>query len=169
VDDAKAEEPGALLVEPRPPHQQDNWLEFIGAGVVGGFASGLGANVYNDVKATFQAAVNKYHGRRPDPGEKADWVPGDIMEIYEHFIYGPMPDALEAVACELTHVGYLVPDPPEISATCDGIECPGCDSHWLLMAYGTVEKAFADGGRDDIDEACATHGVTYDGGGCLVN
>jgi hypothetical protein len=167
VDGTKTEEPESLLVAPWPPHPQDNWLEFIGAGVAGGFASGVGAEVYSDVKAACLAAVNKYRDLRLDPAEEAEWVPGS-MATYEHFIYGPIREALDAVACELTQAGYLVPDPPTMSAGCDEDGCPGCDLHWLLMAYGSVEKAFADDGRDDIDQACAAHSATYDGGGMYV-
>lgn len=168
MDDTRTEEPGSLAVAPRPLHPEDNWLEFIGAGVAGGFAGGVGSDVYSDVKAAFRAAVEKFHDRPSDPDEETEWVPGNI-EIYEHFIYGPIREALDAVACELTQAGYLVPDPTTISATCEKNGCPGCDLHWLLMAYGSVEKAFADDGRDDIERACAAHGATYDGGGCLVD
>jgi hypothetical protein len=166
VDDRKSDEPGSLLVAP-PPHPRDNWFEIIEAGAVGGFTGAFGNDAYNLVKSAFQAAVKKFRDQRPDPDEEAEWVPGS-MATYEHFIYGPIRDALDAVACDLTQAGYLVPDPPTISAKCDEDECPGCDLHWLLMAYGSVEKAFADDGRDDIDQTCAAHGATYDGGGMYV-
>lgn len=167
MDDTKTEEPGSLLVEPRPPHPHDNWFEIIEAGAVGGFTGAFGNDAYSRLKAALQAAVKKFRDRRSDPDKEADWVP-ESMATYEHFIYGPIREALDAVACDLTHAGYLVPDPPTISAGCDENECPGCDLHWLLMAYGSVEKAFADDGRDDIDESCAAHGATYDGGGMYV-
>jgi hypothetical protein len=167
VDDTKTEEPESLLVAPRPPHPQDNWLELIGAGAAGGFTGAVGADAYKGVKAACQAAVKKFRDQPSDPDEEAEWVPGS-MATYEHFIYGPIREALDAVACDLTQAGYLVPDPPTISAGCDEGECPGCDLHWLVMAYGSVEKAFADDGRDDIDQACAAHGATYDGGGMYV-
>lgn len=168
MDDRKSDEPGSLLVAPSPPHPRDNWFEIIEAGAVAGFTGAFGSDAYSRVKAVFQTAVKKYRDRRPDPDEEeADWVPGNI-EIYEHFIYGPIREVLDAVGCDLIHAGYLVPAPPTISAMCDGNECPGCDLHWLLMVYGSVEKAFADDGLDDIDQACAAHGVTYDGGGMYV-
>jgi hypothetical protein len=90
------------------------------------------------------------------------------MATYEHYIYGRTSEALDAVAGDLAHAGYLVPDPPRISVGCDEDECPGCDLHWLLKAYGSTDKAFADGGRDDIRRACGAHGATYDGGGVYV-
>lgn len=167
MDDLKTGEPGSLAVAPRPQHPRDNWLEPIGAGAVGGFTGAVGADAYSGVKAAFKAAIKKFRDRRPDPDEEAEWAPGS-MATYEHFIYGSIREALDVVACELTQAGYLVPDPPRISAGCDEDECQGCSSHWLLMAYCSVEKTFADGGRGDIRQACAAHGATYDGGGIYV-
>jgi len=129
VGDTKTEEPESLLVAPRPPHPQDNWLELIGAGAAGGFTGAVGADAYKGVKAACQAAVKKFRGQPSDPEEEAEWVPGS-MATYE--------------------------------------QRPGCDLHWLVMAYGSVDRAFADDGRDDIDQACAAHGATYDGGGMYV-
>ena len=166
MDDRKTNEPGSLLVAARPPHPHDNWFEIIEAGAVGGFTGAFGSDAYNRMKAALQAAVKKFRDRRSDPDDEADWVPGNIA-IYEHFIYGPIREALDAVACDLALAGYLVPDSPT-SDFCDQDGCPGCDMHWLLMVYGSVEKAFADNGRDDIDYACAAHGATYDGGGMYV-
>jgi hypothetical protein len=74
MDAVETEEPGSLVVAPRPLHPQDNWLEFIGAGVAGGFASGVGADVYSDVKAACRAAANKYRDRRSDPDEEQVWM-----------------------------------------------------------------------------------------------
>jgi hypothetical protein len=166
VGDTKTAEPESLLVASRPAHPRDHWLELIGAGAAGGFTGAVGADAYKSVKAACQAAVKKFR-EQPDPDEEAGWVPGS-MATYEHFIYGSIREALDAVACDLTEAGYLVPDPPTISAGCDEGECPGCGLHWLLVAYGSVEKAFADDGRDDIDLACAAYGATYDGGGMYV-
>lgn len=89
--------------------------------------------------------------------------------MYEHFIYGPSTDALKAVATDLAAAGYLVPDPPRLGAGCDpaygdGADCSGCEHHWVLIVFGEVERAFADGGRDDISAACERHGAFYDGG-----
>ena len=167
MDGTKTEAPDGLLVAPRPPHPDDNWFEIIEAGAVAGFTGAFGSDVYNRMKAALQGAVKRFRDRRSQPNEEAEWVPGNIA-IYEHFIYGPIREALDAVACDLALAGYLVPDPPTRSAGCDEDECPGCDLHWLLMAYGSVEKAFADNGRDDIDQTCAAHGATYDGGGMYV-
>jgi HNH endonuclease len=80
MDDAKTEELGSLAVAPRPSHPQDNWLEFIGAGVAGGFASSVGADVYNDVKAVCRAAVEKYRDQRSDPDEEQVWMHQLIAE-----------------------------------------------------------------------------------------
>jgi len=91
------------------------------------------------------------------------------MGTYEHFMYGPSREALDAVAGDLTRAGYLVPDPPETGAgSCEEGECQGCDSHWILKAYGSAERAFAENGRDDIRQACADHAATYDGGGMFI-
>lgn len=46
--------------------------------------------------------------------------------------------------------------------------CEGCPHHWILTMYGSAEKAFAEGGRDDIEAICAEHGASYDGGGMWI-
>lgn len=147
VDDTKTEEPGSLPVAPPPPHPRDNWFEIIEAGAVGGFTGAFGNDVYSRVKAAFQAAVKKFRDQRPNPDEEAEWVPGNIA-IYEHFIYGPIREALDAVACDLALAGYLVPDPRR--AICamrrgvQGVTCTGCSwrtAQWrrlLRMAGWTI-------------------------------
>jgi hypothetical protein len=87
---------------------------------------------------------------------------------YEHFIYGPAREAVDAVASDLTKAGYLVPAAPAVAAYCAETRCPGCSQHWLLNAYGSVTTAASPGGRDDIELACITHGATYDGGGTVI-
>ena len=87
MDDAKTDEPGTLLVAPRSPHPHGNWLEFIGAGVAGGFASGLGADVYGDVKVACRAAVKKFRDRPSDPDEESEWVHQLVAEAF----IGPCP------------------------------------------------------------------------------
>jgi hypothetical protein len=83
----EAEEPGNLAVATRPQHPQDNWLEFIGAGVAGGFASGIGADVYTDAKAACRAAVERYRDRRPDPDEQQEWMHQLVADAF----IGPCP------------------------------------------------------------------------------
>ncbi|WP_433661126.1 hypothetical protein ACQPW1_02285 [Nocardia sp. CA-128927] len=87
------------------------------------------------------------------------------MATYEHFIYASTERALAAVAAELIAAGYMVPNPPEYDPW-PFAHRPEID--WQLVAYGTVEQAFADGGRDDIEAACEKHGAKYDGGGCFL-
>ena len=89
---------------------------------------------------------------------------------YEHFIYAPTRKAAEAVAADLTRDGYLVPGPPEDMRTWDddGDPYSPVGGPWILEAYGSPEKAFAEGGRDDIEAACARHGAEYTGGGMYV-
>ncbi|KZM68551.1 ribonuclease E inhibitor RraB [Nocardia terpenica] len=84
---------------------------------------------------------------------------------YEHFIYGPTEQALARVADELTAAGYLVLDPPDFDSWRADRD-PGIG--WGLTAYGSLDKAFADAGRDDIEAACTKHGARYDGGGCFI-
>lgn len=69
-----------MAVAPRPLCPEDNWLEFIGAGVAGGFASGVGTDVYNDLKAICRAAVEKYCD--PDPGEEGEYVHQIVAETF---------------------------------------------------------------------------------------
>ena len=76
-----------MAVATRPPHPQDNWLEFIGAGVAGGFASGVGTDVYNDVKAACQAAVKKFRDRPSDPDEDVEYMHQLVAEAF----LGPCP------------------------------------------------------------------------------
>ena len=87
MDDVKTDEPGSLLVAPRSPHPHGNWLEFIGAGVAGGFASGLGTDVYGDVKVACRAAVKKFRDRPSDPDEESEWVHQLVAEAF----IGPCP------------------------------------------------------------------------------
>ena len=93
VDDVKTEEPGSLAVAPRPLHPQDNWLEFIGAGVAGGFASSVGADIYSDVKAACRAAVETYRDRRSDPDEDGVWMHQLVAEAS----MGPCPPGYKLV------------------------------------------------------------------------
>ncbi|WP_433657968.1 hypothetical protein ACQPW1_39510 [Nocardia sp. CA-128927] len=87
------------------------------------------------------------------------------MPKYAHSIYGPDAECVGAVAATLAEAGYLVDEPLHIGATCERLGCPGrTHHHWLLIAYGPLEKAFAHGGRDDITSACALHNAIYRGG-----
>jgi hypothetical protein len=85
--DVETEEPGSLAVAPRPPHPQDNWLEFIGAGVAVGFANGAGADVYSDVKAVCKAAIKKFRDQPLDPDEEQEWMHQLVAEAF----IGPCP------------------------------------------------------------------------------
>jgi hypothetical protein len=88
--------------------------------------------------------------------------------VYEHFIYGPTRQVLDAVAGDLAQADYLVPTAPFVSIVCAQDSCPGCGAHWRLKAYGSVSRVRLPGGRDDVELACITHGATCDGGGCLI-
>lgn len=87
MDDAKADEPGSLLVAPRPPHPQGNWLELIEAGAVGGFTGAFGSDAYNSAKAACQAAVKKFRDQQSDPDEEAEYVHQLVAETF----IGPCP------------------------------------------------------------------------------
>jgi hypothetical protein len=87
MDDVKTDEPGSLAVASRPLHPEDNWLEFIGAGVAAGFANSVGADVYNDVKAACRAAVEKFRDQRTGPDEELEWVHQIVAESF----IGPCP------------------------------------------------------------------------------
>jgi hypothetical protein len=96
VDDVKTDEPGTLLVAPRPPrppHPRGNWLEFIGAGAAGGFASGLGTDLYGDVKAACRAAVKKFRDQPSDSDEESEWVHQLVAEAF----IGPCPPGRKLV------------------------------------------------------------------------
>ena len=82
-----------MAVSLRPQHPRDNWLEFIGAGVAGGFTSGVGSDVYNDVKVACRAAVEKFHDRRSDPDEEREWVHQLVAEAF----IGPCPPGYKLV------------------------------------------------------------------------
>jgi hypothetical protein len=86
VNIAKTEGPAGFVAEP-PLHPEDNWLEFIGAGVVGGFAGGVGTDVYNDVKAICRTAVEKYRDSDPDPDEESEYLHQLVAEAF----IGPCP------------------------------------------------------------------------------
>jgi hypothetical protein len=88
---------------------------------------------------------------------------------YEHFIYGPDRATLDIVAGVLAQAGYLTPDPPEDTREWEDASLYADDGKpWLLTVYGSAARAFADGGRDDIEQACAAYGADYDGGGMYV-
>ena len=70
-----------------PQHPQDNWLEFIGAGVAGGFASSVGTDVYNDVKAVCRIPLEKYRDRQSDPDEEGEYMHQLVAEAF----IGPCP------------------------------------------------------------------------------
>jgi hypothetical protein len=76
-----------VAVAPRPPHPEDNWLEFIGAGVALGFANSAGADVYNDVKAACRAAVERFRDQEQDPDEHNEYVHQLVAEAF----IGPCP------------------------------------------------------------------------------
>jgi hypothetical protein len=81
------EEPESLLVVPRPPHPEDNWLEFIGAAVGVGFANGAGADIYSDAKAVCRAAIEKLRDRGSDSDEEQEWMHQLVAEAF----IGPCP------------------------------------------------------------------------------
>jgi HNH endonuclease len=87
VDDVKTEEPGSLLVAPQPQHPQDNWLELIGAGAVGGFTGAVGADAYSGVKAACRTAVEKFRDRQSDPDEEGEYMHQLVAEAF----IGPCP------------------------------------------------------------------------------
>jgi hypothetical protein len=87
MDDTKTEEPESLLVAPRPPHPQDNWLELIGAGAAGGFTGAVGADAYKGVKAACQAAVKKFRDQPSDPDEEGEYMHQLVAEAF----IGPCP------------------------------------------------------------------------------
>jgi hypothetical protein len=87
VGDTKTEEPESLLVSPRPPHSQDNWLELIGAGAAGGFTGAVGADAYKGVKVACQAAVKKFRDQPSGPDEESEWVHQLVAEAF----IGPCP------------------------------------------------------------------------------
>ncbi|MEG8179275.1 hypothetical protein GZH49_12125 [Nocardia terpenica] len=87
------------------------------------------------------------------------------MNSYEHIIYGPTEQGLGRVAAALTAAGYLVVGPPEFDSRRANRDP---STAWELIAYGSLEKAFAAAGRDDIEAACRTHGARYSCGGCFV-
>jgi hypothetical protein len=74
VDEVKTDEPGSLLVAPRPPHPRDNWVELIGAGAVGGFTGAVGADAYRGVKVACRAAVEKFRDQRSEADEEQVWM-----------------------------------------------------------------------------------------------
>jgi hypothetical protein len=90
MDDAQAERPGGVTVAPRPEDPRDNWLEFVGAGLAGGFASGAGADVYSDVKAACRAAVRKHRERRD---EEQVWM----HQLVAERAMGPCPPGYKLV------------------------------------------------------------------------
>jgi HNH endonuclease len=85
-------EPGSLAVAPWPSHPQDNWLEFIGAGVAAGFANGAGADVYADVKAVCRAAVERFHDQS-GADEEQEWMHQLVAEAF----IGPCPPGYKLV------------------------------------------------------------------------
>jgi hypothetical protein len=87
VNAIKTEEPDSLAVAERPLYPEDNWLEFIGAGVVGGFASGVGTDVYNDIKVICRTAVEKYHDSDSGPDEESEYLHQLVAEAF----IGPCP------------------------------------------------------------------------------
>lgn len=76
-----------MAVAERPLYPEDNWLEFIGGGVIGGFASGVGADVYNDVKAICRTGVEKYRARDSRPDEESEYLHQLVAEAF----IGPCP------------------------------------------------------------------------------
>jgi len=88
-----ASRPHALIIALRPLHPEDNWLELIGAGVAGGFASSVGAEVYNDVKAACQAAVKKLRDQHSDSDEEKKWMNQLVAEAF----IGPCPPGYKLV------------------------------------------------------------------------
>jgi hypothetical protein len=89
-----------LVVAPRPLHPEDNWLEFIGAGVAGGFASSVGAEVYNDVKAGCRAAVKKFRDLHSGPDEEQEWMHQLVAEAF----IGPCPPGYKLVHLNDNHL-----------------------------------------------------------------
>jgi HNH endonuclease len=87
VGDVKTEEPGSLVVVPRPSHPHDNWLEIVEAGAAGGFTGAFGNDVYSGVKAACRAAVEKFRDRRSDPDEEREWLHQLVAEAF----MGPCP------------------------------------------------------------------------------
>ncbi|WP_405160771.1 hypothetical protein OG203_30925 [Nocardia sp. NBC_01499] len=88
------------------------------------------------------------------------------MPEFAHSIYGPDADSVGAVAAILAEAGYIVGEPLHIGATCERLGCLGGTRHhhWLLLAYGSLLKAFGPDGHDDITSACALHNAQYGGG-----
>lgn len=76
-----------MAVAERPLYPEDNWLEFIGGGVIGGFASGVGADVYSDVKAICRAGVEKYRARDSYSDEESEYLHQLVAEAF----IGPCP------------------------------------------------------------------------------
>lgn len=87
VDEVTKDDPGTLLVPPRPPDPHGNWLEVIGTGAVGGFAGGTGTAVYGDVKAACGIAVKKLRDRPSEPDGDHEWVHQLVAEAF----IGPCP------------------------------------------------------------------------------
>jgi HNH endonuclease len=87
MNEVSTEEPGALLVAPRLPDSQDKWLELIGTGMAGGFASGAGAALYDDMKVACGAAVKKLRDRSSEPDGEQEWVHQLVAETF----IGPCP------------------------------------------------------------------------------
>lgn len=87
MGDVKTDEPGSLAVALQPQHPRDSWLEIIEAGAVGGFASGVGTEVYTDVKAACRTAVKKFRDRQSDPDDEGEWMHQLVAEAF----LGPCP------------------------------------------------------------------------------
>jgi hypothetical protein len=109
----------SLLVVPRPPDQQDNWIDLIGAGAAGGFASGIGADIYVDVKAAFRTAVKKLRDRLSDPDEEQEWVHQLVAEAF----IGPCPAGHKLVHAngdrsdnKLVNLAYVPKSDPRAAA-----------------------------------------------------
>jgi hypothetical protein len=93
MNDVKTEEPAGLVVAPRPSHPQDNWLEIIEAGAVGGFTGAFGNDAYSGVKASCRAAVKKLRGQQSDPDEEREWMHQLVAEAF----IGPCPSGHKLV------------------------------------------------------------------------
>ncbi|WP_245713548.1 SNF2-related protein [Nocardia vaccinii] len=76
-------------------------------------------------------------------------------EMYEHRILAPSQEAAVQVTERLKAHRYLVPYPPAH---------PTSLNEWVVVAYGSAAKHFAEGGDDDILAACDEYGATHDGG-----